>query len=91
MTREKLETLQRVHLESVNQRMIGGKDWINFFNNPENNEGLIKLIALTPDTTRLDDCLKFSWLSKSEKTLAELLRKLQRLYLHATMKQGTEG
>ena len=91
MTREKSESLQRVHLESVDQRMIGGKDWINFFNNPENNEGLINLIALTPDTTRLDDCLKFSWLSKSGKTLAELLRKLQRLYLYATMKQRTQG
>ena len=33
---------QRVKLKSVNQIMIGGKDWIKFFNNPENNEDLIK-------------------------------------------------
>ena len=24
--------------------MLGGKDWANFFNNPENKKGLIKLV-----------------------------------------------
>ena len=24
--------------------MLGGKDWANFFNNPENKNGLIKLV-----------------------------------------------
>ena len=38
------EISRRVSLKSADQNMLGGKDWANFFNNPENKNGLIKLV-----------------------------------------------
>ena len=38
------EISRRVPLKRADQNMLGGKDWANFFNNPENKKGLIKSV-----------------------------------------------
>ena len=39
------EVSQRVHLKSVDRKMLGGKEWEEFFNNGENKEDLISLVC----------------------------------------------
>ncbi len=42
---ERGETSKRVHLQGPDQQMVQGNNWINFFNNIENKNDLIKTAA----------------------------------------------
>ena len=80
---------ERVHIKSVDQKILSGIQWANLFMNPENKKDLTKLVVLISKQMSVEHYLRFHWLSVVVKIYGKLLTKWLNSSQYQTMKNMT--
>lgn len=83
---------EKVHIENVDQKMLDGIYWANFFNNPENKRNIwLGLYVLMSKQIRIERYLRVHWSSLEVKMYADLVKKQFKCSQYQIIKKLTQG